>query len=120
MPSLDVYRVRLATGKIVLVREPKISDQEMAAKAAAGRLKTDDKHVLSMGIQQELVKMLVVAVGDKENEPERVSHTHLENLDNIFSVREYMQLATTIQKIIGGDVAEMGNAEFEMSSFGEQ
>ena len=68
---------------------------------------------LALAMQKEMLKQLVVQVDEKQPRP-----SELEALDNFFSYREYMELATVIQKIAGiGDGA--GNeVQTEQVKFG--
>lgn len=124
---MDTFKVTLSTGKIVLLREPKISDQELAAKAAGGRVggnQHTNQIVMGSAMQKEMLKLLIVAIGQKvpegeeEQPPQQVKPGQLENLDNFFSYAEYMQLAKVLEKVLGGDDVLMGNFEIEMLSSG--
>lgn len=124
---MDTFKVTLSTGKIVLLREPRINDQELAAKAAGGRIGgSQHTNQMAMGavMQKEMLKLLVVAIGHKAEEgeeeapPKPVKPAELENLDGLFKYNEYMQLSKVLEKIMGGDDVLMGNFQIEMSSSG--
>lgn len=99
-----VHKVTLSTGKIVLVREPKIKDQELATRAAAATVKGDNAFNMGMAIQKEMLKLLIVRVN--ENLPKAAE---LEDLDGMFSYGEYMQMLKVVGKVAGMD-DDLGNA----------
>lgn len=90
-----VHKVTLSTGKVVLIRDMKIKHQELAAQAVGNR-HSDAQLAQGMAVQNELVKILLVSVDDKEVR----SH---DNLDDLFSMGEYKQVLKAIEKIGGGD-----------------
>lgn len=99
--STFVTKVTLSTKKVVLLREPKISDQDLAAQAASRTVKGDNVVGLTLAMQKELLKQLVVKIDDKQPRP-----SELESLDSWFSLREYMELSSVVAKIAGlGDVS---------------
>lgn len=105
-----VHKVTLSSKKIVLLRDPLIKHTGIATQAAAPRA-NGDPHVLGMLAQQELLKLLVVQVDGKSP-----SRSDLENLDKMFTLKEFNQLQKVLQKL-GGDE---GNAEpeIEIVNFG--
>ena len=107
-------KVTLSTKKVVILRDPKIADQELAAQAAARSSKSDNPVALAIGMQKELIKQLVVQVDEKKPRP-----SELEALDTFFTYREYMELSSVVSKIAGmGDMA--GNEpQTEQVKFGE-
>ena len=95
-----VSKVTLSTGKVVLLREMKISDTEIAAQAVASR-SNGDQNLLQILMQKELVKNLIVAVDDK-----KLSGSEKEDMDSLFSIAEYGQLMSVIKKITGDDMGK--------------
>lgn len=96
-----VTKVKLSTGKVVLLREPKIADQDFAAQAAARSVKGDNVIGLTFAMQKELLKQLVVQIDEKQPRP-----AELEALDDLFSYQEYLQLSSVVNKMAGmGDAA---------------
>lgn len=96
-----VTKVTLSTKKVVLLREPKISDQDFAAQAASRTVKGDNVVGLSFALQKELLKQLIVKIDDKQPRP-----SELESLDTWFNIREYAELQHVVNKMTGlGEVA---------------
>ena len=107
-----VNKVTLSSGKIVLVREMKIRDQDLAAKAASSRVGDDNKIAIALAMQKELLKLLIVQIGDKKVRP-----IEMENLDDVFTYQEFRQLTQVLDQLTGG-AADMGNAKIEFVSSG--
>lgn len=98
---MDVYKVALSSGKVVLLRQIKIKDQEMAAKAI-GRIGDDNKIAMAVAMQKELLKLLLVDVDGKQ-----LKAVEKEDLDSLFTYAEYMQLMNVMGKIT--DTGDLGN-----------
>lgn len=99
-----VTKVTLSSKKVVLLREPKISDQDLAVQAASRNVKSENTVGLAMGMQKEMLKQLIVQIDDKQPRP-----SELESLDNWFSYGEYIELSSVINKIAGlGDASGNG------------
>jgi hypothetical protein len=98
---MEVYRVVLSSKKEVHVREPKIGDLETAAQVA-GKGAGDNQALLGIKLQKELLKSLLVQVDGKV-----ITMTEKEQLDKIFSFKEYQQLLKVVGKITESD--DMGN-----------
>ena len=113
MGELNVHKVTLSSGKVVLLREVKIKDQELAAQAASSRAGEDNKLALAIGMQKEMLKMLIVQVDGSQ-----VTPVQLEDLDAVFSYAEYMQLVNVLGKLTGDE--SLGNAQIELVTSGEQ
>ncbi len=105
-------KVTLTTGKVVLIRDMKVSDSEAAAQEVAPR-SNGDANVLQVLAQKALVKRLVVAVDDKA-----LSMTEKEDIDGLFSIREYNQVLTAIKKMTGDDGGN--EPRLEVVNSGEQ
>lgn len=113
-----VTKVTLGTGKTVLLRELQIKHTELAAQAASPKAR-GDQMLLGMLMQKELLKLLVVAVGQPGQEPQPVKPVQLEDLDSHFSMREYGQLMQVIGELTGG-ADDMGKAQIEAVNFGSK
>lgn len=109
----QVVKVTLSTGKVVIMRNMKITDTETAAQEVAPRA-NGDQQVLQILMQRSLVKNLLLKIGDKDLTP-----TDREDLDALFSMSEYSQLLKVVSKISGGD--DMGkDAQIEVVSSGDK
>lgn len=113
MAEVFVTKVTLGSKKIVLLREPKIRDQELAAQAASAIVGAEANPIaLAMVMQREMLKNLIVQVDEKKVKP-----SELENLDDVFSYPEYTQLSQVIQKLTGIG-ADQGNVKTELTKYG--
>lgn len=92
-----VTKVTLPTGKVVLLREMKISHTEMAAQEAAPRA-DGDANLMNVFMQKILIKNLLVSINDKP-----VSAIDREDMDNLFTMAEYTKLLEVVKKLTGGD-----------------
>jgi hypothetical protein len=107
-----VHKITLSTDKVVLMREMKIRDQDLAAKAASSRVGDDSKVAIALAMQKELLKLLIVQIGDKKIRP-----IEMEDLDALFSYQEFRQLTQVLDKVTGG-ATDMGNAKIEFVNSG--
>lgn len=107
-----VHKVTLGSGKTVMLRDPRIKDQELAIQAASTTVGSDNQVVLAVGMQKELLKMLLVQVNDKKLEV-----AQKEDLDSLFSYMEYNQLLQVLEKLTGG-AEKMGNFQMELVNSG--
>jgi len=107
----NVFKVTLGTGKVVLIRELQIKHQELAAKAAAPSA-GDNAMLLAMAMQKEIIKMLLVEIDGKA-----LSANEKENLDKLFTYKEYQQIQKVVQEI-GGGSDDMGNFQMEILTSG--
>lgn len=114
MSDIMVHKVTLSSGKVVLIRDLKIKDQDMAIQAAAQRAGSENQMALAAAMQKEMLKMLIVKVDEKAVKP-----IELEDLDSLFSYQEYMQLSQVLNKLTGGD-EKMGNFKTELVTSGAQ
>jgi hypothetical protein len=99
MSTMNVTKVTLTSGKVVLLRDIKIKHTELAAQEAAPKA-NGDANVLSMLMQKILVRMLIVKINDKQP-----SATELEDMDELFTMAEYGQILQVVKKLTGGDEA---------------
>jgi len=103
-----VHKVTLSSGKVVLIRDPKIKHQELAVRAIGSKSTNQIETALLM--QKELVKMLVAQINGKAP-----TSIELENLDDLFSIAEYMQVNQVISQLMGGGDAGNFQVEFGIS-----
>jgi hypothetical protein len=110
-----VYKITLSTGKVVLLREMKIKYQEQATMLAAKKA-GDSELSASAAMQSELLKILLVQVDGRVP-----SVVERENLDNLFTYPEYLQISRAIQKVCGLDGGKdfLDKFELEIASSGE-
>lgn len=108
--SVSAIKVVLGTKKEVLLREPRIKDQELAMQAASSRTK-DNPMLLVTLANREMLKILLIEVNGKSVPPK-----DREQLDNLFTLGEYNQLQQAIAQLTGG--AEMGEFQTEIVTSG--
>ncbi len=99
--KLNVTMYTLTTGKKIYFREPKIKDSEDATKAAAKEADGDNT-VLMLLAQKEMLKVLMVQIDTK-----KVTALMRNDLDAVFSYKEYQQVQTCLQHFISD--GEEGN-----------
>lgn len=93
--KMNVTKYTLSSGKEIYFREPKIIDTEEAAKSAGKLAGNDNQAHLMILIQKEMIKRLLVQVDDK-----RLTALDRNNLDSLFTFKEYNQVSTAIQHLI--------------------
>jgi hypothetical protein len=86
-------KVTLGTGKVVILKQLEVGDQEKALEALGSNVSTNPI-LAGAKAQVELLKMLLVAVDGKE-----LTGNEKEFLKNLFSVGEYSQLIEVIGKM---------------------
>lgn len=87
------YKLTMQSGKIVVMREMKIKDFQLATELtrdASSAVATEVK------LQNEIIKMLIVSINDKVLKP-----SDKEVLDDILTMSEYIQLKMFIQELLG-------------------
>lgn len=94
--KIDAVRVVLPSKRVAILRELKISDNQLAAKLVGNKAKNQFEMALAM--QSELIKLLLLQIDDK-----KLDHADKNNLDILLSVSEYSCLSKVIQKMSGGD-----------------
>jgi hypothetical protein len=92
-------KVTLSTSKVVLLRDMKIRDTELAAQAVAPRA-NGDANLLQVFMNAELVKLLLVRVDDKD-----ITASDRESLDDLFTMAEYSQVLSVVKVLSGGEDA---------------
>lgn len=103
-------KVILSTGKEVIFREYKIKHQELAVMAAAPRA-GDNQFLLMQIAGKELIKLLIMQINGKDVRP-----IELEDLDSVFTAKEYSQLQRVVKELTGDD--DGGKYQLEVVSFG--
>jgi hypothetical protein len=92
--AMNGYKITLSTGKTVLIRRMEISDYEMACEGAGMRYTTELGQKAAVG--KELLKALLVKVNDQP-----VSALQREALNDVFEVKEFMELMEVVNKTTG-------------------
>jgi len=95
-----LYKFTLTTGMEICLREPKIAHTRLASQVA-GKKAGDNQAHLSVLVQEEIVKQLLVKVNGSE-----LRAMEKENLDGLFSLKEYNQVLKSVQMIGGDEVGE--------------
>lgn len=98
--------------KTVLLREMEMGYMEQAAKLAAPRA-GDNAMVLSIAMQAELLKLLIIEVDGKP-----LTAVQKENLKTVFTYQEHAMLAKAVNKITG--IGDEGNFQIELVSSGSK
>lgn len=112
--QIEVHKVTLSSGKVVLLRDFKIRDQELAMQIA-GRKAKDNAAYLGMLVQKELIKILLIQIDGKD-----IPKTAVEDLDSLFTISEYKQLVMYLGKMMGDDEDEGKMPTAEVGIFGGQ
>lgn len=94
--KINAIRVILPTKRVAILRELKISDNQLAAKMVGSKSKNQFEMALAM--QAELVKLLVIEVDGA-----KLDHAAKNDLDKLFSVAEFSCLSKVVQKMSGVD-----------------
>lgn len=92
----QLIELEFESGKKLCVRPMQIRDLDLASQAAARRGGGDNQFVFQMGLQRELLKILLVSVNGKKLTP-----VELEQLDSHLEPAEYMALLGEIQGLMG-------------------
>lgn len=92
-----MHVVKFESGKTFGFREYSIEDYDLAAKMAV-RTAGDNQMLFAMGLQKELLKLLLVEVEGK-----KVDHMQKEKLDNLMSPAEYMALLKFVGELSGNE-----------------
>ena len=112
MGAIPAVKVTLSSGKVVILKELKISHTELAAQAAAPR-SGDNTQVLQLMMQKELVKILLLKIDEHEPTP-----NEKEDMDNLFTFQEYGQVASVIGQMSGSGDKVGKPSPLEVVSYG--
>jgi hypothetical protein len=104
---MNVYKVTLTTGKVILMREPKIEDTEKVAQIAGKKAGTENNAHLSILIQKEMLKLLLQNVNGKD-----LTLSEKEQLDKLLDFKEYQQALKVMGQLIGDDSGNEPQIEF--------
>lgn len=104
---MNVHKITLSSGKVVLLKEFKMKHQELALKAAGNRA-GGNANLHNFYVSQELVKILLAQVDGKTLTPAQA-----EDLDEVFSLAEFSQVQKAIQKLSGMDEGD-ADPKYEM------
>lgn len=96
MAKMSCVRATLSTGKKVILRQMKISDTEMAAQSVAVKA-NGDMTILQIMMQRAIVQLLLQAINEKVVTPQEK-----EDLDSLFTLKEYSEVMQVVNKISGG------------------
>lgn len=100
-----VYKFALSSKKEIYLREPKMSDSESAIQVA-GLKAGENMALLGLITQKELFKKLLVQVDSK-----KPSMTEKENLDALFTFKEWSQCMQALAKVTGDDEGNLSEPE---------
>ena len=87
------YKFTLSTGKVVILREPKISDSENCAREM-GAINQEQLMYGGVKYQKAMVKRLLVSVNEQT-----LTLTEKENLDAHFTYKEYSQVLKAVSHL---------------------
>lgn len=93
----NAVKVTLSSGKVILLREMKISHTEMAAREVSSKSE-GDANLLSVLMQKALVRNLLISIDGEVLEP-----TKKEDMDSLFNMAEYSQLLSVMKELMGGE-----------------
>lgn len=102
LKSIDVTKFTLSTGKEIYLRDPSMGDTEKASQIAGKKAGSDNQVYLGVLLQKEMVKLLLVKVGEKV-----LTMADKEQLDKLFTFKEYNQVLKATQKVMSDE----GNEE---------
>jgi hypothetical protein len=85
------------TGKVVIFREPQISDQEMAAQAVGSKA-GDSQFTYALMLNKEMIRQLIVEIDGA-----KVDAKVLLSLDEHLTMQEYNRLSQVVSKLTGLD-----------------
>lgn len=96
MGEILVHKVTLSSGKVVLLKDLELSDEELASQLAAQRA---GENTTSYGyaLLNELAKMLILKINDKEYKGASRSMAYKE-----LSYQEFAQLRGVVGQLMGG------------------
>jgi len=101
--SMNVAKFTLSSGKVIYLREPRIGDTEHAAKIAGKLAGAENQAYLGVLLQKEMVKLLLVQVGDK-----KLSISEKQMLDKLFTYKEFYQVQKAVRMMTDD---EEGNSQ---------
>lgn len=106
------HQITLSSGKVVLLREPRIEFQALAAQSIGGKA-GEDKYLWCILLNKEMVRLMIHSI-----DGEKVSAKDTLNLDNLLSYKEFAQVNSIVTKLTGGD--DPLELKVEMVPFGSK
>jgi hypothetical protein len=88
----QAIRITLSTGKVVLMRIPKIKHQEQAMRVV-GKSAGDNNNLFQFMTGIELMKLLIAKINDKD-----MKYQDMTNLDDHFTNREIKEMGLAVQE----------------------
>ncbi len=85
------------TGKVVVLREPQISDQEIAAQSVGSKA-GDSQFTYVLMLNKEMLRQIIHSIDDKE-----LDSKALLKLDDHLTVQEYNRLLQVVGKLTGNE-----------------
>lgn len=104
---MNVYKFTLFSNKVILLREPLIDDTEKAAQVAGKKAGSENQALLSVLVQKEMLKLLLVEVDGK-----KLSLTEKEQLQKYLNFKEFNQAMKAMNMIVGDDSGNELTPEF--------
>jgi hypothetical protein len=95
--KISVIKATLSSGKVVLLKQMRVSHMEKAAEQVSARA-GDSGNLMQVLIQKALVQLLLYQIDGKE-----VTMAQKDDMDDLFSIQEYSQILQVVGKISGGD-----------------
>jgi hypothetical protein len=92
---VNATKVTLSSGKVVILREMTMEDQENAAASISS---TANQIVSGIKMQKELLKLLILEIDGKP-----VSATDKEKINSLFKVKEFNQLTSYLKQEMGDE-----------------
>lgn len=90
--TVECAKVTLSSGKVVLLKMLQIKHMEQAEMVAGS--------ATGMKFIKEMIKLLVAKIDDRV-----IKAQELEDLDSLFSIREYMEITQVVGNFIGDEKA---------------
>lgn len=97
--SVPAIKVTMRSGRVAVLREPKILDMELCAKKV-GRDKGLNPAEAQIKLQNELLRLLLLQIDGDE-----MTHDKKNDLDSILTFNEWADLQRMVQKLTGDDSA---------------
>lgn len=97
---MDVHKITLPSGKVVLVREIELADEEQAAKSVKGQSEVG----VGLGLLTELTRLLVVEVSGQKVGP--TDRLQLGNPKSLLPYKEFVMVRRVVEKLMGEAGAE--------------
>lgn len=107
---IEVFKLTLSSGKVVLVRDIEMKDEEIAS-TIAGKKAGDNQLAMMMSFQTEMTKLIVMKVDDKD-----LTAQERQMLGkNILDRRDFVQVRGWVAKNLMGEMTAEPQVEFVTS-----